>query len=104
MYMKSFIVSYGEEAQVQCISSRPFLLHIHGSGRDGVTSVGNENGAGYAEHVVSEQNAHIVFGGNPADSVTIHTSAALVFNPNNFVRVLITMQTTEDAIAACSPS
>lgn len=98
MFMQSFTVEKGEEKQVTCSSSGPFLLHIHGSGRDGVISVTDNVTAGYAEHVISNQTAHIVVGGNGGDAMTIDTSAADVVNPNNFIRVLITMQTTEGAI------
>jgi hypothetical protein len=98
MFATSFTVELGEEKLVNCSSSGPFLLHIHGSGRDGVISVTDSATFGYEEHVISGQTAHIVAGGNGGDAVSVHTSAAEVFNPNNFIRVLITMQTTQDAI------
>jgi hypothetical protein len=105
MFATSFTVDLGEETLVDCSSSGPFLLHVHGSGRDGVIAVGDRVTFGYEEHVTSNQTAHIVAGGNGGDVISIHTSAARVFNPNNFIRVLITMQTTQDAnIGTCYES
>jgi hypothetical protein len=76
-------------------------MTLHGKSRDGELAVVNNDGIGYGDSIDSSKSAHIVFGGNANDVIHIYARAAEVFNPNNFMDVLITIQTTNDAFVQC---
>ena len=75
--VKSMRVHLGEEKHVECASSAPFLMTLHGKSRDGELAVVNNDGIGYGESIDSSKSAHIVSGGNALTMSFISVHARL---------------------------
>ena len=68
--LKKMHLQLGDEKLVECASSAPFVVTIHGESRDGeVGVVNNTEGVWYSESTNSQKSAHIVFGGNANDAI-----------------------------------
>lgn len=92
--VKSFATS-GGTVTYACTSTGPFLLHVHSSGDNATVSAGIDFVFTHHEVVNSHQNAYMVLGGDPGDSIKIIVAGGA------FANVLITMQHADGQIASC---
>ena len=100
MFMATFNVSTGETGSMTCISSGPFLLHVHAHGiHSDISSELNGSALGHGSIPVP---VNYVLGGNAGDAIKLTIHVENVFNPNAFGYAFVTMQTTEGSVMGCN--
>ena len=99
MCMKAFNLGISETGEVTCSSTGPYLLHIHADGIDAVVDATLGQTTLFADRV---GRASVVVGGNANQAITIRGSVGSQTNPNAYVDVLITMQTTASTVVGCN--
>jgi len=104
MFVHAFTASTGQTVSVVCSSTGPFLLHISADGLDSnvAAALNGSPGVDFAARVGSTKSPSFAIGGNVGQTITVEGQGGSSTNPNAFVDVLVTMQTTAGAVVACN--
>jgi uncharacterized protein YoxC len=102
MFMKTLSFGISEQGGVTCSSTGPYLLHVHAQGVNSNVFAELNQTPIYGDLLDSFRTTSFVVGGSASDLIRISGSAGSATNPNAFIDILITMQTTASAVVGCN--